>query len=187
MIGELFQTWLTLDFTSAIGYAAGAIGISSFLFATKKNFLFFRLTTDILFALHYFLIGALSGAYLSVVYAAAVSLGLVKSSISSSHEHILRIVLCLISGALVYLSYEGTQDLLILIASWVSFYMFGMQCNLKLRWTALLIVNPLWLIYAFLAASTPAVITLVFYQIATTIGLCRAYKDSKSRIQTTPL
>lgn len=158
------------------GYLAGLIGVSSFLFAKKKNLLLARVITDFLFAVHYFLIDAFSGAYLSIVYIFAVLLALLEDRLSVYNQAIIRFIICVIAGLIIYQTYEGLQDILILIATWVSFFMYGIKCNIKLRLIAIFVVNPLWLIYAIISGSVPAMLTLIAYEIATVIGLNRARK-----------
>lgn len=174
-----FLTWITLDMASIIGYIAGAVGIGAFLLARRESLLIARVVTDVLFALHYFLINALSGAYLSIVYVFAVVLALLNDKLSKRQETLLRIVICLAGGCLVYQSYQGVQDILALIATCISFFMYGIKCNARLRWTAFLVVNPLWLIYAIASASLPGTLTLIAYQIATALGLYRIHRDNK--------
>lgn len=163
--------------SALFGYLAGFLGVSSFLFAKKKNLLLARVATDLLFAIHYFLIDAFSGAYLSLVYISAVILVLMREKLSQHNEVIIRLVICAIAGLIIYQTYEGVQDILILIATWVSFFMYGVNSNIKLRLIALLVVNPLWLVYAVISGSVPAMLTLLAYEIATIIGLYRAYKS----------
>ena len=177
-----FLTWITLDTAAIIGYIAGAVGIGAFLLAKRESLLLARVITDLLFALHYFLINAISGAYLSIIYVFAVVLALLSDKLSKRQETLIRLVICVAGGFLVYQSYQGVQDILALIATWISFFMYGIKCNARLRWVAFLIVNPLWLIYAIASASLPGTLTLIAYQIATALGLYRIHRDSKKDV-----
>ena len=86
--------WLLPLIPSGIGYIAGIIGIGSFLLAEKRNLLIARLVTDSLFAVHYFLIDAFYGSYLSIVYILGVALGLAKEKITRLIENVARVSLC---------------------------------------------------------------------------------------------
>ena len=66
------------------------------------------------------------------------------------------------------------QDILILIATCVSFFMYGIKNNITLRFVAFFLVNPLWLIYAVISGSIPGMLTLFAYEIGILIGIYRA-------------
>lgn len=171
------------DYSALLNFAAqmaGFIGtILSFvmyLARKRKTILLGKFTCDILWILHYGLIGAYSGAALNVLALGRESVFYNKEKkwASSKLWLVLFVVLTIISSAL---SWEGMLSLLPMIGSCCAVVSFWCTNPFHIRLLALP-CQILWLIYSIFHQSLPSLVSCSISLAAILIGL---YRDIRSK------
>ncbi len=163
-----------------VAQAAGIVGvvISFFVFSARKRstILISKLTCDLLWAAHYSLIGAYSGAAINIIAIGRESVFYNKKKkwASSILWLWLFVALTVISSVL---SWEGPLSFLPMIGSCCSVVSFWCTNPMHIRLLALP-CQTLWLIYGILHHSVPSTVSCSVALAAIFIGL---YRDIKSK------
>lgn len=153
----------------------GVIGIvlTFFIFSARRRqtILLSKLTGDVIWVIHYFLIGAYSGAGMNIICTMREIVFFNKEKKWASHRFwlFLFIALNITSGLLTW---EGWISLLPMFGSCCTVMSFWCTKPLHIR----LVAAPgqtLWLLYAILHVTPTSIICNAFSLVSIAIGLCR--------------
>lgn len=161
---------MTEIIAQVIGIVAAAISIGSFQFKNNKILFSLRAIASILFALNFFLIGAITAAILNAINILCMVLMLY----GENHRYIIiPISLCLMYTAAVVFTYEGILSILLLIAQLAFAISMWTADGLKIRIAQLFIASPIWLINNFVVFSIGGIITEVFAIVSVIVSIVR--------------
>ena len=157
-----------------IGVLAFLIYVLSFYRKTPKMILIYQIVGNFAYAMHYFLLGALSGAFINFVgMFRNISLMNVKK-----FKNIIGIVVVLLYLLITIIFFEGVYSVLPLVAN--SQYVFailnGTRKNLLVGG---IIGSLLWILYATCVNSYSGVVTESILVISNTVQLLRLSKKSR--------
>ena len=153
-----------------IGIIAAAISISSFQFKNNKTLFILRAIASILFALNYFLIGAMTAAILNAINI----LCMVLMVYGERHRYIaIPIFLSLLYTVAVIFTYEGILSILLLIAQLACVISLWTIDGLKIRLAQLFIASPIWLINNIIVFTIGGIITEVFAIVSVIVSILR--------------
>ena len=159
------------------GFIGTVLGFVMYLARKRKTILLGKFTCDILWILHYGLIGAYSGAALNVLALGRESVFYNKEKkwASSKFWLVLFVALTIISSSL---SWEGMLSLLPMIGSCCAVMSFWCTNPFHIRLLALP-CQILWLIYNILHQSLPSTLSCSISLVAIFIGLIGDIKNKK--------
>ena len=161
---------MTEIIAQGIGIVAAAISISSFQFKNNKILFILRAIASILFALNYFLIGAITAAILNAINI----LCMVSMLYGERHRHLaIPIGLCAIYVISVILTYEGILSILLLIAQLSCVISMWTADGLKIRIVQLFISSPIWLINNIIVFTIGGIVTEIFAIASVIVSIIR--------------
>lgn len=152
-----------------IGVLAVAVSCVIFLGRKRQHILLAKFTADVLWFVHYFLIGAYSGAALNVLAIGRESVFMNKEKKWASHKFWLVLFLCLTIGSCL-LTWEGPISLLPMIGSCSAVVSFWCTKPIHIRLMAIP-AQVLWLIYGIFHFSLPSFICNTMALVTIGIGL----------------
>lgn len=153
-----------------IGIVAAAISISSFQFKNNKTLFTLRAIASILFALNYFLIGAITAAILNAINIVCM----VLMVYGERHRYIaIPISLAAMYIIAVCFTYEGILSILLLIAQLACVVSLWTCDGLKIRIAQLFIASPIWLINNIIVFTIGGIITEVFAIASVIVSIVR--------------
>ncbi len=159
-----------------IAQVAGILGTTMIFFSftarKRPHILLGKLTADVLWMTHYFLIGAYSGAALNILAIGRESVFYNKEKAWASSRFWLCLILALTVGSCV-LTWEGWLSLLPMVGSSLAVVSYWCTNPLHIRLLALP-AQILWLIYGILHFTIPGIAGTLVAIVAIGIGL---YKD----------
>lgn len=162
-----------MDFLVAqiIGVAALVFSAVSFQQNTHKKIMLCQMAAGLLFAIHFFLIGATTGGVTN-------SIAVVRSILFYNRDRkwaagvLWPIVFCIafiISGIVTW---QGPLSLLPILAMVINTFTFAATNPTVVR-TTILFSSPLWLLYNCISLSFPGIINESFVILSTIIGIVR--------------
>ena len=164
-----------------IAQTAGVLGTAmifvSFIARKRRSILLGKFTADILWMIHYLLIGAYSGAALNVLALGRESIFYNKEKKWASSKVWLYLILALTVGSCI-LTWEGALSLLPMIGSCCAVVSYWCTKPLHIRLLAIP-AQSLWMIYGGLHGSIPTMVSNVIAMTAIGIGLYRDVKGMK--------
>ncbi len=163
-----------------IAQIAGILGTSlifvSFAARKRGHILLGKLTADVLWTIHYFLVGAYSGAALNILAIGRESIFYNKEKTWASSRFWLYLIFALTVGSCI-LTWEGPLSLLPMIGSCLAVVSYWCTNPLHIRLLALP-AQILWLIYGVLHHTIPGIAGAGVALVSICIGL---YKDLKKK------
>ena len=169
-IAESFST-PTGAVAQCVGFVAMGIALFMYAFHSRKSILLAKLTADLLWVVHYFLLGAFSGSVINAVNAVREGVFYHKEKKWAS-SIVIPMLFVAVNAALTALSWEGWISLLPLFGS--SINVVGLWCASPKRMRMLAIpALSLWEIYSILVASVPSMIVNAFGICSAVYGLVR--------------
>lgn len=162
-----------------IGVLAVAVSCVIFLGRKRQHILLAKFTADVLWFLHYFMIGAYSGAALNVLAIGRESVFMNKEKKWASSKFWLVLFLCLTVGSCL-LTWEGPISLLPMIGSCSAVVSFWCTKPIHIRLMAIP-AQVLWLIYGIFHFSLPSFICNTFALITIGIGLWQDTHGTKEK------
>lgn len=154
-----------------LGYAALILAIISFQKNTPKGMIVFQLLANILFTVHFFMLGAITGAALNMM--SAVRSVIYYNSDKKWAAHPVWIpVFSIIAIAIGLCSWNGWQSILPVLGT--LFYTIGFKMKTaKLVRAISLPSSPCWMIYNALNHSYAGIITESYVIISIIVGMLR--------------
>ena len=164
-----------------IAQIAGVLGTSmifiSFIARKRRTILLGKFTADILWMIHYLLIGAYSGAALNVLAIGRETVFYNKEKKWASSRFWLYLILALTVTSCL-LTWEGALSLLPMIGSCCAVVSYWCTNPLHIRLLAIP-AQSLWMIYGGLHGSVPTIVSNIIAMTAIGIGLYRDVKGMK--------
>lgn len=157
-----------------IGILAFLILVLSFYKKNPKTILTYQIASNFAYTVHYFLLGALSGAFISFV---GIFRNIAFINIKKRKE-LLTIIVIIIYVVITLVFYEGIYSFLPLIAN--SSYLISMTHNKKKSLLiGALISSTCWMIYGVYVVSYACMITEFIMIISNSIQLIKLIKKSR--------
>ena len=155
-----------------IGVLAFCILVLSFYKKTPKMIMLYQATSNFIYSLHYFLLGALSGSFINCV-------GIFRNIAlmnAKKCKKIIAIIIILIYLIITIIFFEGIYSILPLIAN--SQYVYAiLKGTRKSLLMGGIIGSSLWTIYAIFVNSYSSTITEMIIVISNTIQLIKLNKN----------
>ena len=155
-----------------IGILAFAILVLSFYKTDPKTIIVYQAVSNFAHTIHYFLLGALSGAYISFI-GIFRNIAVIKVK---KHKKILVGIVILLYLIVTLIFYEGIHSLFPIVAN--SIYLIAMVMGSKKSLLIGGIISPvLWATYGLFVGSYASVITETILLISNTIQLIKLSKN----------
>ena len=156
-----------------IGFLAFCIVVLSFYKKNTNTIICYQVVSNFAYTVHYFLLGALSGAFVSAV-------GILRNILLlkvKNHKNIVAIIIILMYLLITLVFYENFHSLFPMIAN--SQYLFALVKGTKKSILIGGIISPiLWLSYGAFVGSYASMITESILLISNTIQLVKLSKKS---------
>ena len=173
---ELIKTVTLWDvLVQGIGICAAVLGISSFQGKTQKQIVLLQLLGNILWSLHFLLLGAWAGGILNAI---AIFRGLVfyfRTDKKWARSPVWYVVFCaLFVGAAVFswIFEDGAWSLLPLAGMILTTFSLALHDPFRVR-AVTFFASPCWLVYNAINGSIPGVLTESFAICSIIIGILR--------------
>ena len=154
-----------------VGFAAFVCAVLSFQRRTHKGIVALQLTSNILFTMHFCLLGAYTGAVLNGI--AAVRAGVfVNKGKKWADNFIWFIVFCALSIAAGILTWDGVSSILPILGMICTTIAYWLKTPKYVRMAAFP-SSPLWLVYNIVNNSYGGVITEIVNMISIIIAMIR--------------
>lgn len=177
---------ITFDLTYAvaqvIGFIAMACGIISFQSKRRTNILLFQTTSNLLWVVHFLLLGAFSAVLANVIGILRNLVYMQRGKYKFADSKLIPIAFVAIFTVSGILTYEDPFSLLPMLAMAVATVAFFVRKENLIRWMSLGIAVP-WLTYGIYAGSIASAISDGTNLISIIISLIRyrgAYSEKKS-------
>lgn len=157
-----------------IGILGFCIVVLSFYKKETTTILMYQITSNFVYAVHYFLLGGLSGAFCCVI-------GMIRNVtlIKCDNKKIILPIFITIYSFITLLFYEGIYSLLPMMANLS--YLIGMSYkNKKVLLKGALVSSSCWIIYAIFVSSYVSIVTESILLISNTIQLIRMINKQKN-------
>jgi len=157
-----------------IGILGFCIVVLSFYKKETTTILMYQITSNFVYAVHYFLLGGLSGAFCCVI-------GMIRNVtlIKCDNKKIILPIFITIYSLITLLFYEGIYSLLPMMANLS--YLIGMSYkNKKVLLKGALVSSSCWIIYAIFVSSYVSIVTESILLISNTIQLIRMINKQKN-------
>ena len=159
-----------------IGILGFCIVVLSFYKKETTTILMYQITSNFVYAVHYFLLGGLSGAFCCVI-------GMIRNVtlIKCDNKKIILPIFITIYSLITLLFYEGIYSLLPMMANLS--YLIGMSYkNKKVLLKGALVSSSCWIIYAIFVSSYVSIVTESILLISNTIQLIRMINKQKIKL-----
>lgn len=166
-----------------LGFVAVALGILSYQMKTQKKLLLFKLANSIVNAVHYLLIGAISGMALNLVSPVKYLVYLRRNKKGTTGK-LVPIVFTVITAIVGIISWTEWYSIFIFTGMVAHAFCMSFDNPQKVR-ISLLFTSPLVIIYNVFALSVSGVVYESVAIISAVIGIIR-YRRSKSDENTPP-
>ena len=157
----------------AVGIFASAIIISAFSQKSDNRFKFFAVVGNIVFALHFYMLGAYAGVVINFVN--AFRNGLSIKYHKKDGLMYLFIGLYVVLGLVIY---ETPKDLFPIISGVVGSYGMYKLSGMNMR-ICFILSSLSWLVYGLIYKSIGVIITELFIQTTNAITIYRLYRENK--------
>ena len=157
-----------------IGILGFCIVVLSFYKKETTTILMYQITSNFVYAVHYFLLGGLSGAFCCVI-------GMIRNVtlIKCDNKKIILPIFITIYSFITLLFYEGIYSLLPMMANLS--YLIGMSYkNKKVLLKGALVSSSCWIIYAIFVSSYVSIVTESILLISNTLQLIRMINKQKN-------
>lgn len=163
-----------------VGFVAMGVALVTFTFRTRKRILVSKMIADLLWVIHYLLLGATSGAAINAINAVREGVFYHKEKKWASTVLWPALFVCANAVSTVF-SWQGWISLIPLLGS--SINVIALWCATP-RWMRLLSIPALtlWEIYSILVGSVPSMIVNVLSIISAIWGLSRDAWQKRERI-----
>lgn len=157
-----------------IGILGFCVVVLSFYKKETTTILMYQITSNFVYAVHYFLLGGLSGAFCCVI-------GMIRNVtlIKCDNKKIILPIFITIYFLITILFYEGIYSLLPMMANLS--YLIGMTYkNKKTLLKGALVSSSCWIMYAIFVSSYVSIVTESILLISNTIQLIRMINKQKN-------
>jgi Bacterial inner membrane protein len=137
-----------------IGVVAVVISLCIFQTNKRKNMLRLGTAASLIYAIHFYLLGAYAGSAMNVVNAACNGT-FTKVNPCRENRHILYFFVALVTTATL-VSWQGVRSLLPCMATIVMTFGFWTENTTTIR-RAGMIASPLWMVYSIISGSYPGI------------------------------
>ena len=154
-----------------IGILGFCVVVLSFYKKETTTILMYQITSNFVYAVHYFLLGGLSGAFCCVI-------GMIRNVtlIKCDNKKIILPIFITIYFLITILFYEGIYSLLPMMANLS--YLIGMTYkNKKTLLKGALVSSSCWIMYAIFVSSYVSIVTELILLISNSIELIRIIKN----------
>ena len=166
-------------FIQSIGIAAMVVALLVFQANNRKNMLAMHSIANLLYAIHFFLLNAVTGSVMCVLI--VIRNFLFSSSKKRQRSWLLPIIFILCFSIFTYFSWSGVISLLPLAGSIFGTIAFW-QTNPRLIRFFSLLAPPFWFAYAFLTGAYPVMVTEFVLFSSDLVGIYR-FDFNKNQIQ----
>ena len=167
MINNLVHSGI---FIQLIGFVAFVLSLLIFQVNKRSSMLRIQMVACLLYAIHFFMLGAYTGAAMNVAGVARnFSFDKLKKS---RHSWVLPILFITIFFIAAILTWQGPRSLLPAIAS-IGGTLAVWQQNPRMIRLLSLLSPPLWLTYNVLSGSYPGILSEIFLLTSTIVGIYR--------------
>lgn len=153
-----------------LGVIAMIIAVLSFQKRENKRFFLWQATGAVLFAIHFFLLGAYVGSILNLI---CVVRGLLFAYAPKKYRTCVLIGISLVLAAVVVLTYSGWPSLCVLAACLAGTFVMWLDRDKIIRYVQFFIVSPGWLIYNIYYFSIGGILTESFNLVSVLIYFIR--------------
>lgn len=160
-----------------LGFVAVALGILSYQMKTQKNLLLLKLANSIVNALHYLLIGAISGMALNLVSPVKYLVYLRRNK-KGNNGKLIPIIFTVITAIVGIISFTEWYSVFVFVGMVTHAFCMSFSDPQKVR-ISLLFTSPLVIIYNVFAFSVSGVIYESVAIVSAVIGIIR-YRKVKS-------
>ncbi len=159
-----------------IGILGFCIVVLSFYKKETTTILMYQITSNFVYAVHYFLLGGLSGAFCCVI-------GMIRNVtlIKCDNKKIILPIFITIYSLITLLFYEGIYSLLPMMAN-LSYLIEMTYKNKKVLLKGALVSSSCWIIYAIFVSSYVSIVTESILLISNTIQLIRMINKQKIKL-----
>ena len=164
------------DLAQIIGIVASALIISAFAFKSDHSYKYFVMLGAAMFALHFYLLGALVAVFVNIINATRTA-----SSIKFHRSNYLLIFFIFCYLIIGFFVYETPRDMLPIFSGCLSSFAMFKLSGIKLR-LCMYISAISWIFYAISVFSIGGIITETFIIIINSITIYRLFKDKKNAV-----
>ena len=153
-----------------IGILGFCIVVLSFYKKETTTILLYQVTSNFIYAVHYFLLGGLSGAFCCVI-------GMIRniSLVKANNKKIILPIFIIIYSLITLVFYEGIYSLLPMMAN-VSYLISMTYKNKKILLRGAIVSSICWILYAIFVSSYVSIVTESILLISNAIQLIRIVK-----------
>ena len=162
-----------------LGIVAIIIGFVTFQMKTKRQILFMQTTTAVIFCVHYFLIGAMTGVVMNIV-ATIRNLVYDYCGTKGYKTKLVPITFVVIQAAVAILVWEAWYSVFVLLGICINTYCMSLSKPQNVR-SSILVSSPLVFIYNAFTLSIGGMIYESVAVASSAIGLFRYMKNKKEK------
>ena len=157
-----------------IGILGFCIVVLSFYKKETTTILMYQITSNFVYAVHYFLLGGLSGAFCCFI-------GMIRNVtlIKCDNKKIILPIFITIYSLITIIFYENIYSLLPMMAN-LSYLIVMTYKNKKILLKGALVSSTCWILYAIFVGSYVSIVTESILLTSNTIQLIRIIKNNKS-------
>jgi len=160
-----------------IGILGFCIVVLSFYKKEAKTILLYQVTSNFIYAVHYFLLGGLSGAFCSII-------GMFRNItlIKSDNRKIILPIFIMLYSTVTFIFYEGLYSLLPMMANVT--YLIGISYkDKKILLIGAIVSSSCWILYSIFVNSYVCMVTESILLISNLIQLFKIMKNNKQTIK----
>lgn len=155
-----------------IGYLALFFVVFSFQKKKRGTLLLIMLTGLLLFVIHYYLLGAWTGALMNLIEAGVVFVSFKKETCSWAKHHLWLYVFIILYILVGFVALKSLSDFLPILAQIFAAIAVWQKNPRTIRFLTL-IPRPLWFVYNFIVGSQAGMIAEIFIFISVIVGIVR--------------
>jgi len=176
---ECFKSVINSDTFVAqiVGFIPLILALFVFVHNNRKKIIFFKFCTDFLWAIHFFMLGELSGAIVNVINTARNLIFSQKGKKWASNK-MMPVIFCILISVCTLITDDSFKSIFPLLGSCLATIGFWQNTPEKIRLFNFLGIF-LWLIYGFLTISISTIISNIISLIS--IILPTAFKKIKKK------
>jgi hypothetical protein len=160
-----------------LGLLACGLIVSSYFFKSDKTFKCFLMAGNLVFASHFFMLGAIAGVAINIINFARIGLS-IKCHNSISIMAVFMGIYVL-AGTIIY---QQPYDVLPVIAGIISTFAMFKLSGIKMR-CCMYLVSLSWISYGIIFKSIGIIITEIFNQTVNTVTIFRLSKAPRHEAQ----
>lgn len=140
-----------------VGFIPLILALFVFIHNSRKKIIFFKMCTDFLWAIHFFLLGEVAGGVINIINTVRNLIFSQKSNKRTSNKYI-PILFCVLISLCTIITAEGIKSIFPLVGSCLATIGFWQNSPKQIRFFNFMGIS-LWLIYGFLTQSYSTIIS----------------------------